>query len=118
MKRVLTALVESGRAVITEMIRLEVMAGARSIQEFGGFRADLEAIPCLATTFREWHQAEEMSFALSRAGRRVAAADTLISAVAISYRVPLWHADGDFERVRKTVSGFQTIWYPKHSPSV
>ena len=118
MRRILTVLVGAGRAAITEMIRLEVVAGARSVQELEGFRADLGSVPCLATTPREWRQAEEMSFALSRAGRRAAAADTLISAVAVSYRIPLWHADSDFERVRSAISSFQTFWYPKHSPPI
>jgi predicted nucleic acid-binding protein len=115
-RRILTVLVEAGQAALTEMVRLEVMAGARSWKEFGSFRADFETIPCLETTPRAWRQAEEMSFSLNRAGQRVAAADILISAAAVLHGVPLWHADSDFERVRSVISNFRTFWYPKQFP--
>ena len=117
LKDLLGALIESGRVVTTDIVRLEVIAGARSFEEFGGFRADFEALLCLETTAREWRKAEDLSFVLNRAGQRVKATDILIAAVARSYNVPLWHADKDFERVREAVSDFHTFFYPKKNPA-
>lgn len=117
LKKRLMGLLETDRTMITEMVRLEVIAGARSAAEFGKYRADFESIRCFEVTRRDWRRAEDLSFTLNRAGSKVAAADLLIAAVAISHQVPLWHADGDFERVRKVVSDFRTIWHPKHSPT-
>lgn len=114
----LAGLVESGRARITEMVRLEIIGGARSSGELGEILLELKEVPCLKTATDQWRKAENMGLPLSRAGRRTAAADTLIAAVAVSYRVPLWHADRDFEQIRMVISELRTFWYPKHSPTV
>jgi len=115
---ILGGLVGSGRARITEMVRLEIIGGARSSGELGEILSELEEVPCLKATTDQWHKAENMSLPLSRAGRRTAAADTLIAAVAVSYQVPLWHADRDFEQIRMVISELRTFWYPKQSPSI
>ena len=117
LKNRLMGLLEADSVLITEMIRLEVIAGARSAAEFGKYRVDFESIRCLEATRQDWRRAEDLSFTLNRAGSKVGAADLLIAAVAISRQVPLWHADNDFERIHRVASDFQTIWYPKHSPT-
>ena len=104
--------------VVTEMVRLEVMAGTRSGETVGALRADLEALPCLATTSREWRRAEELGITLGRHGLRVPPADLVIAAVALSHDVPLWHADSDFERIKKVLSGFRTFWSPHQVPPI
>ncbi len=115
---ILRALLTTKRTTVTDMVRLEVMAGAKSPKEFDQFREDFAAIPCLSATSASWRQAEEISFALGRRGLHVPAADLLIAAVAISEKVPLWHADRDFERVRQVSSGFKTFWHPHQAPSI
>lgn len=116
LKATLKALLDTSRVVTTDMVRLEVVAGARSVREFETFRADFDAIPCLEVVRREWRMAEDLSLTLGRHGRRVAAPDLLIAAAALAHGVPLWHADSDFERVRTAASAFHTFWYPKQSP--
>ncbi len=119
LKATMQGLVETRRMAITDIVRLEVIAGARGLDEFAKFQMDFDAIRCLDTTTREWRKAEKLSLLLNRQGQRVAAADTLIAAVALSYGVPLWHADRDFERVKHVVGAdLRTFWYPKRSPSV
>ena len=118
LKQPLKALIESGRAVITEMVRLEVTGGARSDKEFEDFRADFSAVECLKITDHEWRLAETLSFNLNRKGQRVPATDLLIAAVAVSHKVPLWHADSDFERVRAAAPDFHTYWHPKRFPII
>lgn len=112
----LQTLLMAKRLLVTDMVRLEVLAGARSPSEFEAFRADLDMLPGLDTTAREWRKAEDLSIVLTRQGRRVAAADLLIAAVSMTHGVPLWHADSDFERVRTVAESFKTFWYPKQSP--
>ena len=71
------------------MIRLEVLVGARSHEEFSAFRSDFEAIRCLSATSNEWKRAEDLSVVLGRVGLRVPPSDLLIAAVAISHDIPL-----------------------------
>ena len=114
----LIALIESGRARITEMIRLEVMGGARSVKEFESLRSDFLAVECFHLTENEWRLAEGLSFHLNRKGQRVPASDLLIASTALSYKAPLWHSDADFERVRSVRSDFHTYWHPRHAPDI
>ena len=114
----LKALTEANRVVITEMIRLEVIAGARTLDEFKDFRADFGALRCLGTTSQEWWRAEELSFVLGRKGLRVPPADILIAAVAMSHEVPLWHADKDFERIKQVAPDFESYWHPQKMPEI
>ena len=112
----LSALLASKRAAVTEMIRLEVLAGAKSHQELEQFREDFASIPHLNVSAESWRQAEEIGFALGRRGLHVPAADLLIAAVALSHNAPLWHADRDFERVKQVMAGFKTYWFPQQHP--
>ena len=114
----LRALIEANRAVVTEMIRLEVMVGTRSDDEFAEFRADFDALRCLKTDPAHWLKAEELSILLVRRGARVPPSDLLIAAVALAHAMPVWHADKDFERVRHAVPTFRTLWYPQHHPEI
>lgn len=114
----LVALIESGRARVTEMVRLEVLGGARSGKEFQDLKSDFSAVECFQLAEAEWRLAEDLSFHLNRKGQRVPSADLLIAAVALSHKIPLWHADADFERVRTVRSDFHTYWHPKHNPDI
>ena len=98
------------------MVRLEVIVGARSSAEFERFRSDLTAVHCLEVAPQDWVRAEEIGFALGRVGRRVIAADLTIASVAMGRRVPLWHADSDFERIRQAAPELKTFWHPKQAP--
>ena len=118
LQAILRTLLEANRAVITEMIRLEVLAGSRSSKEFDQFRQDFSAIRCLEATPEAWHQAEDLAFTLARQGLHVPAADLLIAAVAISHEVALWHADRDFERIKQALKTFKTLWHPQSAPVV
>ena len=118
LKADLTALIEARRAAVTEMVRLEVIGGTRSASEFENARSEFEVFPCVKATEREWKKAEEITFTLNRKGQRVPSADILIAAVAVCHRIPLWHADKDFERVKKWVQGLDTVWYPRRRPSL
>lgn len=114
----LRALIEANQVVVTEMIRLEVIAGAKSFEQFKEFRADFEALRCLETTPPDWRYAEELCFGLSRRGFQVTPTDALIASVAISRDVPLWHADKDFERIKHVMPELHTFWYPHHTPAI
>ena len=115
---ILRALLTAKRTAVTEMVRLEVMAGAKSAKEFDQFREDFAAVSCFSATTASWRQAEEISFALGRRGLRVPVADLLIAAVAVSHDLPLWHADRDFERVRHVSSNLKTFWHPHQAPVI
>lgn len=118
LRATLRALIEANQLVVTDMVRLEVIAGARTFQEFREFRTDFEAVRCVPITSREWLRAEDLCVTLGRRGLSVPPADVLIAAVALGHGVSLWHADRDFERIRHVVPALQTFWYPQRSPAV
>ena len=114
----LRALLEANRTVVTEMVRLEVLAGAKSSKEFDQFRQDFDALRCLNATMQVWRHAEDLGCTLGRRGLPVPSPDLLIASVALSYDVPLWHADKDFERIKQAMPELRTLWYPHHSPVI
>jgi len=114
----LKALIEANQVVVTDVVRLEVIGGAKSFEELKEFRADFEALRSLTIAAREWRRAEDLSFTLARRGVRIPSFDLLIAAVALAYNVPLWHADKDFERMKQVVPELHTFWYPKHNPEI
>jgi len=113
---ILSALLAAKRAAVSEMIQLEVLAGAKSHKELEQFREDFASIHHLYVSAESWRQAEEIGFALGRRGLHVPAADLLIAAVALSHDVSLWHADRDFERIKQVMAGFKTYWFPQQYP--
>ena len=114
----LRTLLEANSALVTDMVRLEVLVGAKSSKEFDQFRQDFDALRCLDTTAHVWRQAEDISCKLGRRGLPVPSPDLLIASVAVSYDVSLWHADKDFERIKQVMPELRTLWYPHHSPAI
>ena len=115
---ILRTLLESNSTVVTEMVRLEVLAGAKSSKEFDQFRQDFDALRCLNATPHIWRHAENLGCQLGRRGLPVPSPDLLIASAAVSYDVPLWHADKDFERIKQAMPELRTLWYPHHNPVI
>ncbi len=94
---------EGGEIVTTDVVVMEILAGARDDLEFARLRSRLRAFPCLPADGPEDFEAAAALHRACRAGgetvRRLI--DCLIAAVAIRATVPVLHADRDFEVIAR-----------------
>ncbi|MCL5292175.1 MAG: PIN domain nuclease [Actinobacteria bacterium] len=95
--------IQSGRAAIAPIIRLELLGGTRTQAEFNRLRQRLDALHLIGNDDHTWDIAAEMAFVLRRQGITVPYTDTLIAACAISGDAVLLHADGHFDLLSKKI---------------
>lgn len=83
------------------MVRMELLAGTRSVEEFNGLRGRLESLRQLEIGEAEWNQAAELAFQQKRKGKTLPHADIIIAVTAIRNGATLLHADHHFELIAK-----------------
>ena len=79
------------------MVRLELLGGARSQQEWDRLRDLLSALHLLPVTEEHWQEAAQMGFQLRRQGVTVPFMDLLIGAVTIRSGAVLVRRDRHFD---------------------
>ena len=105
-------LLAENRVAIVPMIRLELLGGTRSANEFDRLRSRLDALRQIPIDETNWEIAAELSFKLRQRGKVIPYTDILIGSAAILANVLLLHADKHFDlmaeetdlRVRSLVS--------------
>ena len=105
-------LLAENRVAIVPMIRLELLGGTRSANEFERLRSRLDALRQIPIDETNWEIAAELSFKLRQRGKVIPYTDILIGSAAILANVLLLHADKHFDlmaeetdlRVRSLVS--------------
>lgn len=88
-------------AAITPIVKLELVGGARTDEEFERLKMRLSALHQLKITEQVWEKAEEIAFSLYQKSLKVPYTDILISSVALLSNVILVHADSHFELIAK-----------------
>ena len=83
--------------LISGMIKLEILGGARSEKEFQRLKNRLDALDSIETTASLWENAYELAFKLRRKGITVPYTDILIAACALKREATLVHADVHFD---------------------
>ena len=83
-----------------DLVRLELLRGARDDHEFTRIDRILNAARRLPTGDREWDQAIQLGYRLKRSGVTVSVTDLFVGVVAMTYQVSLMHADEVFEQMR------------------
>jgi predicted nucleic acid-binding protein len=83
----------------TDMVRLELLGGARSQEEWEKLDELLSALHLLPVTEEHWQEAALMGFQLRRQGITVPFTDLLIGAVALKADVALVHRDRHFDLI-------------------
>lgn len=83
-----------------DLVRLELLRGARDDEEYTRIDRRLNASRLLPTADREWDQAIQLGYRLKRAGVAVSVTDLLVAVVAMTHQVTLLHADDGFEQMR------------------
>jgi predicted nucleic acid-binding protein len=91
------ALLSADRVATTGMVRLELLGGARSEEEWERLSRLLYALHHLPVREEHWQEAARMGFQLRRQGVAVPFTDLLIGAVAVLARAVLVHRDRHFD---------------------
>jgi predicted nucleic acid-binding protein len=99
----LRVLLERDQLATTDVVLMEVLVGARDADHRDRLRGLLLRCAFVATEGpRDYEDAAEISRACRQAGEAVRnVADCLIASVAIRARVPVLHADTDFDRIAR-----------------
>jgi predicted nucleic acid-binding protein len=104
---------EAGEIATCDMVKLELLTGARNAAELTATRRDLEALPQCTIEPDAWRRALDVYEELARHGgshhRRVSHPDLLIAAAAEAAGLGLVHYDADYE-VIAAVTGQRTRW--------
>ena len=90
-------LLAENRVAITPMIRLELLGGTRSVDEFNRLKSRLDALHQIPANEANWEVATQLSFKLRQKGKVVPYTDILIGAAAIITSCLLLHADRHFD---------------------
>ena len=102
-KRVDSLLGEEGQLATTDVVLMEVLAGARDDSHRDQLRRLLARCAFVATDGpRDYEDAAALYRACRRGGETIRAlTDCLIAAVALRASVPVLHADSDFEAIAR-----------------
>ena len=92
-------LLSADRVATTGMIRLELLGGTRSQEEWERLRELLYALHPLSVTEGHWEEAAGMGFQLRRQGITVPFTDLLIGAVTMRDGAVLVHRDRHFDLI-------------------
>ena len=90
-------LLAENRVAIVPMIRLEVLGGTKSANEFERLKGRLDALRQIPADEANWEIAAELSFKLRQRGKVIPYADILIGSAAILANALLLHADRHFD---------------------
>jgi predicted nucleic acid-binding protein len=81
------------------MIKLELLGGTKTSEEFHRLKKRLDAIYEISADNKLWESASQLAFDLRRKGLTVPATDTLIASAAIYSKSVLLHADMHFNLI-------------------
>ncbi|MBM3702999.1 MAG: PIN domain nuclease [Actinobacteria bacterium] len=81
------------------MIRLEILGGAKTKDEFDRLKSRLESLYEISTDTKLWESASLLAFDLQRKGLTVPYTDILIASAAIKSKATLLHADEHFDLI-------------------
>ena len=97
LRRRVDQLLEQDRVATTGMVRLEVLGGAGSEQEYERLKGLLLALHQLPVVEESWSDAARLGFRLRRQGVTVPFTDLLIATIAMQAGAVLLHRDRHFD---------------------
>ena len=90
-------LLAEDRVAIVPLIRLELLGGAQSLDEFNRLQSRLSALHQMPTDEADWETAIQLAFQLRRGGKMIPYTDVLIASAAIVNNCTLLHCDRHFD---------------------
>jgi len=109
LKEFLRKIVHSRLAATCAIIKLELVYGCRTREEYSKLTGCLEAQHDLDFDPGVWLLSYETAFSLRRRGITVPAVDILIAALAAHHQVLLVHHDAHFEIIKEALPALKTI---------
>lgn len=97
-------LLKENAVITTGIIKLELLGGTRTQQEFQRLKTRLDALDTVETDSALWEESYRLSFQLRRKGITVSYTDILIAACALSTDSTIVHADAHFDLMANHVS--------------
>jgi predicted nucleic acid-binding protein len=97
-------LLAENRVAIAPMIRLELLGGIKSVNEFNRLKSRLDALYQIPTSEANWALATQLSFKLRQQGKAIPHTDILISAAAIITGCLLLHVDRHFDLMAEHIN--------------
>ncbi len=97
------ALLTADRVATTGMVRLELLGGARTEEEWDRLKDYLSALHQLPVEEETWQEAAQIGFQLRRQGVTVPFTDLIIGAVAVKSDTVLLHRDRYFDLMAQHV---------------
>jgi predicted nucleic acid-binding protein len=96
-------LLDRAEIATTGIIKLEILGGARTVEDFQRLKIRFEALHEIETDSRLWESSCELAFKLRRKGITVPYTDVLISACALNAGAVLVHADTHFDLLADSI---------------
>ena len=100
----ISGLLQDHRAATNEVIRLEVLTGARDETQYAELADQFEGIHFLPVSGAVWKRAERLRFDLRRKGSLIPLTDVVIASCAIVYDCELLHIDRHFDLIARHTS--------------
>ena len=92
-------LLEKDDVFILGMIKLELLGGTKTKEEFTRLKSRLDALYEISTDAKLWESAYQLAFDLQRKGFTIPYTDILIASAAIEFKAILLHADLHFDLI-------------------
>jgi predicted nucleic acid-binding protein len=92
-------LLEIDNIFILGIIRLELLGGTKTKEEFNRLKSRLNALYEISTDAELWGSAAQLAFDLQRKGLTIPYTDILIANAAIQSKAILLHADSHFDLI-------------------
>lgn len=90
-------LLMENRVAIVPMIRLELLGGTKSLNDFNRLKSRLDVLHQIPTDEANWEAAAHLSFKLRQQGKLIPYTDILIGSAAILANCLLLHVDKHFD---------------------
>jgi hypothetical protein len=90
-------LLAENRAAIVPLIRLELLGGTKSLNEFNRLKNRLSALHQISADEANWETAIQLAFKLRQQGKIIPYTDIIIASAAIINNCTLLHCDKHFD---------------------
>jgi predicted nucleic acid-binding protein len=97
LKAEVSHLLAEDMVAIDSMIRLELLGGTKSLDEFNRLQSRLSALHQVPKDEANWETAIQLAFQLRRGGKMIPYTDILIASAAITNDCTLLHSDRHFD---------------------
>ena len=81
------------------MIKLELLGGTKTKEEFDRLKTRLDALYEISTDAKLWSSAGQLAFDLQRRGLTIPYTDILIASAAIQYEAIILHTDSHYDLI-------------------